>query len=324
MRHLFRLSETNAIGHVATTVWDEACQAPDTVTDINGLATDYSYDTHCREDYVSLPGSNYVDTQYQSLGDATAQYIRKISLSPSTAPGSATQESREYFDGFGEVYRTATTGSTSAEADLITTVRAFDVRGKVMTYDGENRPLTVTALNGDQTEYVYGAVGTRLKRIEMVNGETTTSLYVGGVEIVQAPNEPELVHWYPHSNVRMDYEAGAFKEVKYLHRDQLGSVFLITDATGNKDTRRDFTAFGDELETISDAAMASYPAKEDFGFIGEREDEAAGLMYLNARYYDPELALFILADPEAGRPPKAGQPRGMHPTLHPTLHPPVH
>lgn len=167
--------------------------------------------------------------------------------------------------------------------------------GKVMSYDGENRPLTVSN-DGNTTEYVYAADGSRLKRIDTVDGQTTTTLYVGGVEIVNPGAADEEVHWYPHENVRLSYANGAFKEVKYLHRDQLGSVFLMTDADGNRDTRRDFAPFGDELETVDDAAMASYPAKEDIGYIGEREDEAAGLMYLNARYYDPELASFIPAD----------------------------
>jgi RHS repeat-associated protein len=31
-------------------------------------------------------------------------------------------------------------------------------------------------------------------------------------------------------------------------------------------------------------------------FVGERYDAGAGLLYLNARYYDPKLALFIQPD----------------------------
>ncbi|MCB2127824.1 MAG: RHS repeat-associated core domain-containing protein, partial [Rhodobacteraceae bacterium] len=36
--------------------------------------------------------------------------------------------------------------------------------------------------------------------------------------------------------------------------------------------------------------------KETKGFIGERYDDASGLQYLNARYYDPRLAMFIQPD----------------------------
>ena len=34
-------------------------------------------------------------------------------------------------------------------------------------------------------------------------------------------------------------------------------------------------------------------APETKGWIGERSDADAGLQYLNARYYDPELSLFL-------------------------------
>ncbi len=170
--------------------------------------------------------------------------------------------------------------------------------GKQMSYDGENRPLSVTAANGDKTEYLYGADGTRIKRQETVAGQTTTSWYFGGVEIIQAPGAAKQVHLYPHANLRLTYEGGQLQadETRYMHRDQLDSVFVITKADGSKAARRDFAPFGLEAETISDLDMADYPAKEDFGFIGEREDEVAGLMYLNARYYDPELAMFIQPD----------------------------
>lgn len=42
---------------------------------------------------------------------------------------------------------------------------ALGLDGKVMTYDGENRPLGV-AFAGKMTCYIYGADGTRLKKVE--------------------------------------------------------------------------------------------------------------------------------------------------------------
>jgi RHS repeat-associated protein len=38
------------------------------------------------------------------------------------------------------------------------------------------------------------------------------------------------------------------------------------------------------------------PTPETKGWIGERYDADAGLQYLNARYYDPELSLFLQPD----------------------------
>ncbi len=77
-----------------------------------------------------------------------------------------------------------------------------------------------------------------------------------------------------------------------MHRDQLASVRLITGADGAADKRTIYHPFGETRDWISDAAAA----EETKGFIGERYDADAGLQYLNARYYDPELGLFIQPD----------------------------
>jgi len=44
-----------------------------------------------------------------------------------------------------------------------------------------------------------------------------------------------------------------------------------------------FRPFGERLITAGSAGA------ERQGFIGERQDELSGLIYLNARFYDPHL-----------------------------------
>jgi RHS repeat-associated protein len=78
----------------------------------------------------------------------------------------------------------------------------------------------------------------------------------------------------------------------YLHRDALGSFRAITDAAGAKVESAFYKPFGEQTEWLSPAA----PAPEAKGWIGERFDASAGLQYLNARYYDPELGMFIQPD----------------------------
>jgi RHS repeat-associated protein len=41
-------------------------------------------------------------------------------------------------------------------------------------------------------------------------------------------------------------------------------------------------------------AIAGKP--EAFGFTGQQQDTASGIVYLHARYYDPYLARFMSAD----------------------------
>ncbi|MCZ7676385.1 MAG: RHS repeat-associated core domain-containing protein [Roseovarius sp.] len=79
----------------------------------------------------------------------------------------------------------------------------------------------------------------------------------------------------------------------YLHADQLGSIIGISDSTGASAERRAYHPFGKIAREVTlDIALT----KEDKGFLGERYDEHAELQFLNNRYYDPELALFIQPD----------------------------
>jgi RHS repeat-associated protein len=96
---------------------------------------------------------------------------------------------------------------------------------------------------------------------------------------------------YPHPAVRL-VNGSTITAASYLHRDALGSVRAITDAAGAKVESAVYKPFGEQTEWLSPAA----PAPEAKGWIGERFDASAGLQYLNARYYDPELGMFIQPD----------------------------
>jgi RHS repeat-associated protein len=53
-----------------------------------------------------------------------------------------------------------------------------------------------------------------------------------------------------------------------------------------------YKPFGEQSEWL----LPGNTAPETKGWIGERYDADAGLQYLNARYYDPELSLFLQPD----------------------------
>ena len=74
------------------------------------------------------------------------------------------------------------------------------------------------------------------------------------------------------------------------HGDALNSVTLIIHGT-TTDAERTFQPFSQDRQW-----PASPGITDDRAYIGERKDPAAGLIYLNARYYDPDLALFTQPD----------------------------
>ena len=85
---------------------------------------------------------------------------------------------------------------------------------------------------------------------------------------------------------------GAAAVTTWMHRDHLVSVRLITNAAGGQFERTGYTAFGRQ----SDPGGAGADIGQSKAYIGEKWDPETGLMYLNARYYDPVLARFIQPD----------------------------
>ena len=63
-------------------------------------------------------------------------------------------------------------------------------------------------------------------------------------------------------------------------------------SAGVFEVKRAYTAF---RATANEVVLAG-TATETKSFLGERYDADAGLLYLNARYYDPELGLFLQPD----------------------------
>ncbi len=172
--------------------------------------------------------------------------------------------------------------------------------GKIMTYDGENRPLSVTHL-GKRTCYLYGVDGKRLKKVEglpptqdctALPANTNATVYFGAVEVrnwLIAGAEQILI--YPHPAVKL-LNGTTPTAATYLHRDGLSSVRAITDSAGVKIESALYKPFGEQSEWL----LPGNAAPETKGWIGERYDADAGLQYLNARYYDPELSLFLQPD----------------------------
>ncbi|MDH5832406.1 RHS repeat-associated core domain-containing protein [Luteimonas kalidii] len=83
--------------------------------------------------------------------------------------------------------------------------------------------------------------------------------------------------------------ARAQTTVKYVHTDALGSVVAMTDASGAVvEGRREYEAYGQQLT----------PALKDGpGYTGHVQDAATGLTYMQQRYYDPMLGVFLSVDP---------------------------
>ncbi|MGJ8626419.1 MAG: hypothetical protein ACSHXB_05610 [Sulfitobacter sp.] len=135
--------------------------------------------------------------------------------------------------------------------------------GKVMSYDGENRPLSV-AFAGKKTCYVYGVDGKRLKKIENF-GPTQScaaptsaqpvTLYLGSNTEIRnyGQGAQEEILLYPMPSIRIaktKVGGNVVTKVSTLHTDALGSVRAVTNAAGQKAERATYRPFGEQTEAL--------------------------------------------------------------------------
>lgn len=80
----------------------------------------------------------------------------------------------------------------------------------------------------------------------------------------------------------------AAQTVTYVHTDALGSVVAKTDENGNVVERYDYEPYGAPVG----AGVQDGPA-----YTGHVSDSATGLSYMQQRYMDPQLGVFVSVDP---------------------------
>lgn len=76
--------------------------------------------------------------------------------------------------------------------------------------------------------------------------------------------------------------------ITYLHTDPLGSVVAESDSDGNITRRVAYEPYG---------AVVGGVAQDGPGFTGHVADATTGLSYMQQRYMDPELGVFLSVDP---------------------------
>ncbi len=93
---------------------------------------------------------------------------------------------------------------------------------------------------------------------------------------------------------------------RYVFKDHLGSTSVIVNGGGTKLWEERFYPYGESRYTYrKDQGGRDIDLQTPMRYTGQRLDEAIGLYYYNARYYDPALGRFAQADtivPEPGNP----------------------
>ena len=86
--------------------------------------------------------------------------------------------------------------------------------------------------------------------------------------------------------------------VTYIHTDALGSVVAESDSSGNVIKRYDYEPYG---------AVVGGQVTDGPGYTGHVSDSATGLSYMQQRYMDPQLGVFLSVDPVTAYEQPVGQ-----------------
>ncbi|MBX5256160.1 RHS repeat-associated core domain-containing protein [Rhizobium sp. NLR16b] len=155
---------------------------------------------------------------------------------------------------------------------------------RTLSWDGANRLASVTQ-DGATVSFAYGPDGARVKKSW---GFGTTLYPDANVEIDRSTPGTDIYTLYPHPDAKIVVTSGSTEQDKFfLHRDHLASVRQVTNESGYRVEQTGYAAYGEATNT-------SFQTKKSY--IGERFDAETGLMYLNARYYDPAFGRFISPD----------------------------
>jgi RHS repeat-associated protein len=150
------------------------------------------------------------------------------------------------------------------------------------------------AAGGGSSEFVYDNSGGRIKKTDP-GGRITYYVYSGSsviyTEEVFDGSSTETEYYYANGKLRANSTTQNPYDLYYHHSDYLGSTRLITDTSGTDFGTYDNYPFGEPLDT----EITGDPGR--FTFTEKEQDDASGLYYFGARYYDPTTGRFISPDP---------------------------
>jgi RHS repeat-associated protein len=274
----------------------------------------FSYDDLGRTTRV-LRGVADPQAELQNPGSQT--WTTKVSYSLDGV-GARTQVATTQWGG--SPANTAYTGNNLHQYTAVGgTTRTYDPNGNLTAdgtysykYDYRNQLVEVRLVSGGSlvAMYEYDALG---RRIAKAVGSATTRFYYSSYDLIEVRDGSDVVtHQFVHGSgvddlavaiVRdvndYDEDGNVSEHVRFsYHGDAVGSVRLITDATGAVVESYDYDEYG--LATIRDpsgATITSSRIGNFFMFTAREFDPETGLLYYRARHYDPATGVFVQRDP---------------------------
>ena len=171
-----------------------------------------------------------------------------------------------------------------------TATLTYDANGNILSsgtdgYTWDARNQLVATLSGGS--FQYDAFG---RRVANTFGPTTTNyLYDGGNVVQEIQNATPSANLLSGLGVDEIFTRADAAGARHFLTDALGSTVALADATGTIQTQYTYEPFGN-------TTVSGPPSANPYQYTG-RENDATGLYFHRARYYNPTFQRFISEDP---------------------------
>jgi len=279
-------SETFAVNSQDVTSWslarDKAGRIIEKTEEVGGITSQYRYTYDAMGRLLSVVKDGALVEQYQYNQNGTRIYeansLRGISgrtFTYSDEDHLLTSGSTLYqYDADGFLVN-KTTGSGVTEY-------AYSSRGEL---------LQVKLPDGRVIEYIHDPLGRRIAKL--VNGAIIEKYFWHGLTQLLAiyDGSNNLIMRFEYTDSRMPLAMTSGGSVYYLTYDQVGSLRVISDATGNVAKRIDYDSFGNIIGDSNPGFAVP------FGFAGGLHDRDTGLVRFGFRDYESDIGRWSAKDP---------------------------
>ena len=158
-------------------------------------------------------------------------------------------------------------------------------------YSSRGELLGVALPDGTTIDYIHDPLGRRIAK--KINGTITEKYLWQGMTRLLAvyDGSGNLKMRFEYADSRMPYAMTKDGNIHYLTCDQVGSLRIVADSSGNVVKQINYDSFGN---IISDSNPAfTIP----FGFAGGLFDTNTGLIRFGVRDYDPDIGRWTAKDP---------------------------
>jgi RHS repeat-associated protein len=175
-----------------------------------------------------------------------------------------------------------------------------DSQGRTYTWNALNQLIHVTG-TGLDVSYVYDGDGLRVQKTNNLTAVTTRYLWDRNnlTDYPQVSEElvnGQVVRRYVYGSNGPLYQVqntGVSWVTNYFVADATGNIRLVLDDSGQITDALDFDGFGNILRRMGTTDLG-------VGYQGQCRDNDTGLIYLRARWYNPDLGRFMEMDTYEG------------------------